>query len=93
VLGIAEKEVTARLQVTRHLAKKDILRFLIEVNERIAKEDNVEAVIERPSGVHEIDAFELNKPGNIWLDFHASVHVVRAAKEVFPLQRCVDSGQ
>ncbi len=48
MLGIAEEEKASRLQVSRHLAKKDILRFLIEVNERIAKENNIEEVIERP---------------------------------------------
>jgi len=65
MLGIAEEEITARLQVTRHLAKEHILRLLIEVNESIAKEDNVEEVIERPAGIHQIDAFELDKPGNL----------------------------
>ena len=63
VLGIAQEEIASRLQISRHPAKKNILRFLIEINERIAKKDNVKEVIERPSCVHQIDALELDEPG------------------------------
>src|ERR1039458_4229770 len=64
MLGMAEEEITARLQVARHLAKENVLSFLVEVDQRIAKENNVEQTIERPLGVYKIDQLELDKP---WL--------------------------
>jgi len=73
VLGIAEEEITARLQVAGNLTEENILRLLIEIDERIAKENNVEEAIERPSGVHEIDAFELYEPGDIRLYAHSAL--------------------
>jgi len=90
MLRIAEEEITARLQETRHLAEKNILGILIEVDERVAKKDNVEEALERPSGVHEIDAFELDKPGDLRLDFHITLRIACSAEKVFPLQRCVN---
>src|ERR1035438_7455737 len=59
----------------------------LPIYERIAKEDDVEEVFERPSGIHEIDMFELHKPGDFRLHLQLAQHVVFAAEEVFLFER------
>src|ERR1700684_1240461 len=58
VFRMAKEQVTPRLEKARHLAQKDILGVLLEIDQSIAEENGVERAFHRPSGVHEVDAPE-----------------------------------